>query len=141
LTRITETKKATVCESRSDGATRMGHQSENSGAVLTSKSSKKRVSSCPELCRHGTGQQTGSGSMRHKILTSSLSSRGVARRRWRFADTDPMGISTVSKAQKVDAPYDRTAHADTESKLHFVLHSHPHRGDVFCCVCLTDRVR
>ena len=27
-------------------------------AVHTSKSSKKRVSSCPELCTHGTGQQT-----------------------------------------------------------------------------------
>jgi len=30
---------------------------------------------------------------------------------------------------------DRTAHADANSKLHFVLHSHPHRGDVFGCIC------
>jgi hypothetical protein len=30
-------------------------------AVHTSKLSKKRVSSCPELCKHGTGQQTGIG--------------------------------------------------------------------------------
>lgn len=51
-----------------------------------------------------------------------------------------MGISTESERTRVDAPYDRTAHADADSKLHFVLHSHPHRGDVFGCICLTDRV-
>jgi len=123
------------------GVLEMGHQTKNSGAVHTSKSSKKRVSSCPELYRHGTGQQTGSGSIRHEILTPSQSPRGVARRRWRFADTNRMGISIVRKDQKVDAPYDRTAHADADSKLHFILHSHPHRGDVLGCICLTDRVK
>jgi hypothetical protein len=51
------------------------------------------------------------------------------------------GLAQSQKDQKVDAPYNRTAHADANSKLHFVLHSHPHRGDVFGCICLTDRVK
>jgi hypothetical protein len=51
------------------------------------------------------------------------------------------GLAQSQKKQKVDAPYDRTAHADADSKLHFVLYSHPHRGNVFDCICLTDRVK
>jgi len=38
----------------------------------------------------------------------------------------------------VDTPYNRAAHADADSKLHFVLHSHPHGSDVFGSICLRN---
>jgi len=38
----------------------------------------------------------------------------------------------------VDNPYNRAAHADANSKLHLVLHSHPHGSDVFGRICLRN---
>ena len=38
----------------------------------------------------------------------------------------------------MDTPYNRAAHADANSKLHFVLHSHPHGSDVFGGICLCN---
>jgi hypothetical protein len=78
----------------------------------------------------------GNGSIWHDILTTSQLPRGVARRKWRFADTNPMRLAQSQEKQKVNTPYDRTAHADANSKLHFVFHSHPYRGDVFGCIRL-----
>jgi hypothetical protein len=103
--------------------------------VRTSKSSKKRVSSCPELWRHETGQQAITGSLNRGILTTNQSPRGGVRRKWRFAGTNPSEVS-VETGRKVDTPYDRTAHTNANSKLHFILHSHPYGRDVFGCVCL-----
>lgn len=98
----------------------------NEGAAHTSKSAKKRVSSCPELCRHRPGQWAGTLSISQKILTTSQSQQGVARRRWRLANTNPIEFSIEPEETEVGTPYDRTAHADANRKLHFVLHSHPY---------------
>lgn len=38
----------------------------------------------------------------------------------------------------MDTTYNRAAHADANSKLHLVLHSHPHGGDVFGRICLRN---
>jgi hypothetical protein len=44
----------------------------------------------------------------------------------------------VETGRKVGTPYDRTAHTNANSKLHFILHSHPYGSDVFGCICANN---
>ena len=82
-----------------------------------------------------------------------VSKRGLARLRARHTHIQPTttrsGTTKVAiclykpsrgsangKRRKVDTPYDRTAQADTNSKLHFVLLGHRHGSYELGGICL-----
>ena len=69
------------------------------------------------------------------ILTSSQLPQGAVQRKWRFADTICLDLAN-RKGEEADTTYNRAAHADANSKLHFILHGHPHGSDVFGRICL-----
>ena len=56
---------------------------------------------------------------------------------WQFAYTNHRGLAN-GKRMKVDAPYDRTAHANANNKLHFVLRSHRYGSYELGGVCLRN---
>jgi hypothetical protein len=84
--------------------------------------------------------------------TGHVNKRGLARLRASYshpADDDEkrydkggnlliqtIGGSANGKRRKVDTPYDRTAQADTNSELHFVLLGHRHGSYELGGICL-----
>ena len=110
----------------------------NAKAVHTSKSSKKRVSSCPELYTPQDALADGDW----PFFGARCSHPANYHEEWYDKSGDLLKrihrVLVNGGGEDVDIPYDRTAQTDANSKLHFVLHSHSHGSNLSGYICLCN---
>ena len=60
----------------------------------------------------------------------------------RFAADKYITISSADGREKCEAikTNNRTAYTNSNCELHLTLHRHPHRSDMFRCICLFKKI-